>query len=181
LILAVELKERHSLDEVIFCPAYCSPFKTTQPPRASAQNRLKMLELALEEIPSFWIWKGELQKKEPSFTIESVKELKKENPNDQFYLLLGEDGLKDFPKWKNVKELIMIAPPLIGTRLGPPYLIDPAFKDILNQGFTWIPAMDISSSFIRERLLNNQYCGHLLPSRVLSYILAEKLYTSTQT
>jgi nicotinate-nucleotide adenylyltransferase len=168
--LALQLLEIHRLDEVLFCPAYCSPFKTETPP-VSGEQRLEMLRLALQGIPRFRITSIEIEKKGPSYTIDTLRSLKGEG---NFRLLLSEEAAGRFGQWKESAELLRLAPPLIGMR-------DPASfrtKNLkLKSGYTKTQIFDISSTEVRRRLKKGLYCGHLVPKPALDFIHAYKLYT----
>lgn len=151
IALAISLMESHQLDEVLFCPAFCSPFKMDNPPVAPAEDRLMMLKLALD-FPPFKISTVELDRKGASFTIDTIRELKQEGV--RLRLLLSDEAAQHLHKWKQTEELVKIAPPLIGPR------------DI-----------KISSTEVRNRLKKKLYCGHLLPLKVLDYIKSSDLYS----
>ncbi len=148
--LAIQLMESARLDEILFCPAYCSPFKATAPPIANGPERLAMLKLALD-IPQFKVCTLELEKKEASYTIDTLRSLKSEAV--QLRLLLSDESAAQLEQWKETQELVALAPPLIGPR-----------------------AIQISSTDIRARLKKRLYCGHLIPAKTLDYILANRLY-----
>ena len=151
IALAISLLEQHTLDEVLFCPAFCSPFKVDSPPRVDGKHRLKMLELALD-YPKFRATSMEIDRGATSYTIDTLKALQKEGV--QWKLLLSDETAKSLPQWKEAKEIVQIAEPLIGT------------KDL-----------QISSTKIRHRLKKRLYCAHLIPSKVLDYIFANDLYS----
>ncbi|HSX04640.1 MAG TPA: nicotinate (nicotinamide) nucleotide adenylyltransferase [Rhabdochlamydiaceae bacterium] len=180
LNLAIQLQEIHQLDEVLFCPANFSPHKESNQPVAAAELRSSMVGLAIDPIKKFSLLKYELEKKGPSFTIDSVRMLLEAYPDSQFFLILGE--LTGLEKWKDIEELLALIQPLIGRRkekLDLPAdltgLSDGARK-ILQKGMTPISMMEISSTNIRERLKQKKYCGHLLPEKVLNFIYEHKLY-----
>jgi nicotinate-nucleotide adenylyltransferase len=173
--LAVQLLEIHSLDEVLFCPAYCSPLKTAAPPLATPHQRLEMVKIALEGIPHFRITTYEIERNEPSFTIDTLKMIKGEGRGDiSFRLLLSEEAAAHFDQWKNFQDLIRLAPPIIGTRASS--LLRGSLADSLRSGSTQTKIFEISSTDIRERLKKALYCGHLVPEKVLRYIQANGLY-----
>jgi nicotinate-nucleotide adenylyltransferase len=151
IALAIQLMESHKLDEVLFCPAFCSPFKMTAPPVAAPRERLDMLELALE-IPQFKITTIELDRAGPSFSIETLRTLQKEGV--KYRLILSDEAAAHLDKWKDTQELVRLAPPLIGPR-----------------------EIQISSTQIRARLKKNLYCGHLLSAKTLDYIRVNHLYS----
>lgn len=150
IALAVQLMETHKLDEILFCPAFCSPFKTASPPIATPLQRLAMLKAALE-LPQFNITTLELDRPGPSYTIDTLRSL--QTPKAHFRLLLSDEAAAHLDKWKETQELLRLAPPLISPRIFP-----------------------ISSTDVRARLKKNLYCGHLIPAKSLEYIQKHRLY-----
>lgn len=178
LNLAIEMLEKHKLDRIFFCPASHSPEKIDQP-IASADQRFTMVRLAIEPISSFSVTNLELQRSGPSYTIETIRQLKMEYPEADFHLILGEDLLKGLTNWKDVEVLFQLAPPLVGSRhqsLSVTWKLFSRFKKKICEGFTPIPLLDISSSALRKRLKEGAYCGHLIPAKVLDYIERNHLY-----
>lgn len=175
LNLAFELMENSKLDEVWWMPTSCSPFR--QDDDFTAEQRLKMVELALEGIPQFKVCTLEIHRPPPAYTIDTVREILSLYPNDEFYLLLGEDALVRFMDWKEPLELIRLIPFLIGHRSGNAL---PKFPDeiekIISESLVETPLIDISATRIRKRLKNRRYCGHLLPWKVLDFIYVNQLY-----
>lgn len=175
--LALQLLEIHHLDSVLFCPAYCSPFKTAAPPNVNPGHRLAMVKLALEGIPKLQMTSYEIDRGDPSYTIDTLHVLKKESGEQVgFRLLLSEEAAACLEQWKDFQELIHLAPPLIGARLSsqmPKQLAHP-----LHSYYTRTKIFEISSIEIRERLKRGLYCGHLVPSKVLEYIQQYSLYSS---
>lgn len=149
--LAIQLLEKGKLDEILFCPAFCSPFKVATPPVASPEQRLAMLKLALE-IPQFKISTIEIDRRGPSYTVDTIRSLSSEGV--QLRLLLSDEAAAHLDQWKDTQELIRLAPPLIGPR-----------------------EIQISSTQIRGRLKRKLYCGHLIPAKTLDYILVNHLYS----
>ena len=170
--LAVQLMEIHRLDQVIWMPAHCSPFKTATPPHASPKDRLAMLAAALEGIPQFRISTLEIDRHGPSYTIDSVRALCSENAS--LRLLLSEEAAAHFNQWKEASELLRLAPPLIGGRRADAH---PLLPDLLKPAFTPTRILEISSTEVRERLKKKLYCGHLIPAKALDYIHLHHLYS----
>ncbi|MBS0625732.1 MAG: nicotinate (nicotinamide) nucleotide adenylyltransferase [Verrucomicrobia bacterium] len=161
IYLALQLAEAHHLDSVWVCPAFTSPFKSSQNPH----HRLKMVQLAVEEIPHFKVLSTEIDRGGTSYTIDTIRSLSSEN---QYHLLLSEETALELPQWKEYEELIRLAPPLIGQR----------GLASTQKGLTPTKRMDISSTEIRSRLKKNLYCGHLVPAKALDYIHSHRLYSS---
>lgn len=183
--LAVQLSEIHHLDRVLLCPANFSPHKSHDMPHMDRQHRLRMVQLAIEDIGTFAVSDSEIKRSGPSYTIDTVRHLIDEHSRSKekiaWHLLLGEDSLKEFHRWKESEELVRLAPPLIGTRmLITDWDLDfpPALLKALKEGITKIPLMEMSSTVIRERLAKKRYCGHLVPAKVLDYIHQNRLYST---
>ncbi len=176
--LALALMEVHDLEEVLFSPAWVSPFKNGHP-STSPDHRLKMTALSIENVPKLRLYDQECQHEDVSYTIDTLRILKK-NESRTIRLILGTDTAQDFPSWREPDEIVRLAPPLIGCRPGTPKICpveaSPFVQEALINGQTTIPIMDISSSQIRQRLKIGLYCGHLLPAKVLDYIYYHHLY-----
>lgn len=177
--LAIELKERAGLDEVWFCPANISPHKGKEPLAGSL--RLQIAKLAIEDIPGFKLIDHELRRSGSSYTVETLRELKKEFPEHEWFLILGDDCIENFFDWKEPNEILKLASPLIGSRDAKAFLEgDHSLqkqKDRFRAGWTRIPVLEISSTNIRDRLSRGLYCGHLLPAKVLDFITKNGLYS----
>ncbi len=176
--LALSLLETHKLNYIIFCPAAVSPFKSVAPPTCSSYHRIEMVRRAIEPIPQFQLWDWQGNQPGPSFTIDAVRAFLQQYAV-KLHLILGQDSLDGFSEWKEVEELIKIAPPLIGTRAGEIPSLNPfsqSSRSIIQKGFTEIPRMDISSTHLRRRLQDKLFCGHLIPEKTLKYVLEHSLY-----
>lgn len=185
LNLAAEIMEAHALDQVWFCPAACNPHKNCHN-LVSAEYRLKMIRLAIENEPRFFVSEIEINRKGLSYTIETLNELialqsGKENP-DSFALILGEDSARSFHQWHQPEAIIECAQLLIGRRnsgegVSKAFEGSPTIVEAINRGLTQTRVMEISSHEIRTRLLNKKYCYHLVPGKVLDYINTNGLYS----
>jgi len=150
---AIGVKEALNLDEVIFCPTSLSPDKIDTPPMAGPEDRLAMVNLALNDIDGMRVDDGEVFKEGISYTVDSIRKFKGE-----LFLLVGADIIDDLSNWKDGESLLELCKPV------------PVFKSG-ERG-----SMDINSTVIRERLSKKLYCGHLLPAKVLDYISQKELY-----
>jgi nicotinate-nucleotide adenylyltransferase len=176
LNIAIELAERHKLDEVYICPTSQSPFKKAKPPIASKEHRRAMVTAAISPLPHFTLLDLELQHTVPCYTIDTIRALIAADHKKTYFLLLGEDALEHFHEWREVEELVKLATPLIGSRNNSKAVTVSA---AIKRGLTTIPIMEISSTGIRDRLKNDLYCGHLLPAKVWDYIQQHQLYRKT--
>ena len=183
LNLAVELMEKGGLDEVWFCPANLSPYKM-EGSQVSAEHRVNMVEFAIGDIPQFKLLDMEVNRKGPSYTIDTIETLlalenQQENPRE-FRLLLGDDNIAGFFHWHRIEELVRLIPILIGCRHSIRHRLEhqgsTTVYNAVTNGLVETSMMDISSTAIRERVGKNLYCGHLLPAKVLDYIYKNRLY-----
>lgn len=180
--LAVELLERCQLDEVWFIPAHVSPFRVGEA-LVAPEHRLAMLRLAVEEIPSFKVLDIELRREAPSYTIDTLHELRGLYPTMPFALLMGEDVALGLPRWKEAKQIVKSFPLHVGCRRGSDLrrkmktpLFPAEIRTALHSAMVPTALMDIEATQVRKRLKESLYCGHLLPSKVLDYIRAHQLY-----
>jgi nicotinate-nucleotide adenylyltransferase len=178
LNLAMCMLEQYKLDAVWFCPASRNPFKEDGS-APSAQDRLEMTALAIKPYaPLFRCLDIEVKRGGASYTYDTIQELTNTYPH-QFHLILGEDSLASFSKWRNAKELLDLAPPLIGLRARSEFKGDPDTEKLLKTHLELMPSismMDISSTEIRERIKKGLISNHLLPQSVIDYINDHQLY-----
>jgi nicotinate-nucleotide adenylyltransferase len=151
LHLAIQMLEKEGIDEVLFCPAYCSPFKMDLPPAASGKDRFKMIQLAIADVPAFRVTPIEIELPGASFTVDTLSKLRE--PNVSYRLILSHEIAAHFHGWKDPEKIRKLASPVVGTR-----------------------TLAISSTDIRERLKKKLYCGHLVPKEALDYIAKHGLY-----
>lgn len=174
LYLALQLQERYSLNEVWCFPATQAAFK--EPIVASYSHRLKMTGLAIGSIPGFKILDLDQDLRYTIHVVDALLDLYPQGK--QFYLLLGEDLVAHFDKWKSAEELVKKVPLLIGRRAHSSLSLpqSPRLKEAIEKGLTDTHTMDISSSEVRQRLKQGLYCGHLLHAKVVEYIKEYELY-----
>src|SRR5437588_10026136 len=181
IAMVVALKEKHKLDHIIFIPASINPLKTKKP-LASQKHRLKMLKIALKDLPDCSISTIELKNDGPSFMVDTIRELKKKKnfKNTRFFLLMGEDLLEQFTSWKEPEELVRLARPLIALRNNvthnSKWQKNQILKKAIEKGITKTDLYDVSATEVRLRLSKGLYCGHLVDIRVLNYIRRHGLY-----
>ncbi len=169
LILAQEAKDRFNLDKIFFIPVYLPPHKDI--PLAKAEDRLEMVRLSIKDNESFECLDIEVKRGNKSFTIDTLKELKKKYPHDHLFLIIGSDLAKDFSSWKDCEEIVKIAKVLVARRKD--------FMSLDNKfGFLFfdIVQVDISSSLIRERIKKGLSIKYLVHPEVEKFIKKRKLY-----
>lgn len=172
---------------VIYIPTSINPLKLATPP-TPAEHRLAMLRLAVGDIAAAEINTLELDRTEPSYTVDTLGELRQHlgSPNT-LRLLIGSDQALDFKRWKDWRRVLELAAPAVMLR--PPYdralflaqLRESFDADEIERWDQWIvdlPRMDINATDIRQRLANGEDLDELLPPAVAAYIDTHELYRS---
>lgn len=166
LILARAAREELGLDRILFLPANQSPHKTDTKP-ATAQDRLAMVQLAIEGEPGFGASDLELHRPPPSYTVETLHELRSRYPDDEFTLLIGADHAAKFETWHKPEEIRRLARVVVLDRAG--HAVPPDWPVVRR-------LVDISSTGIRARVAAGRSIRYLTPDSVCDYIASEGLY-----
>ncbi len=172
LITAQAVKEIRNLEKIIFIPANISPHKI-EIKSLSGEHRLKMLQLAIENISYFEYSDVELKRDSVSYTIDTLKKLR--SKYDRMELIIGYDNIFDFNTWKNPDEILELVKLVVVRRKTS---IEPKKKDkYFNSAiFVDTPTIEISSSEIRQRVINKLPINFLVPPKVNEYIEKFNLY-----
>jgi nicotinate-nucleotide adenylyltransferase len=166
LILARDALEALGLDEVIFVPAAISPLKKAAPV-ASGELRLAMLRAAIKGEPNFAVDDCELRRPPPSYTIDTVEEVRRRNSDAAVYCLIGEDNVDRLRRWHRFSDLEKMTHFVVLDRSGqPPTRSYPVIDRKL----------DISATEIRRRVASGRSIHYLVPPAVEEIIRREKLY-----
>ena len=166
LILAREAREALDLEKVIFVPAAVSPFKG-RAATASGDMRLKMLQAAIESEEGFAIDDCELRRPPPSWTIDTVLEIRKRETDSEIYLLIGEDNVAALDRWRRFDDLKKMVRFVVLDRTGSQTRRN--YQVVLRK-------IDISATDIRKRVARGQSIRYLVPPAVEEIIEREKLY-----
>ncbi|MDQ0339590.1 nicotinate-nucleotide adenylyltransferase [Caldalkalibacillus uzonensis] len=173
LHMAEVARDECNLDEVWFVPANVPPHKQDRPV-TPGEERIEMLKLAIEHIPYFKLSLVEFERKGPSFTIDTIKELRRIHPHCCFSFIIGGDMVENLPEWHQIEELVKLVR-FIGIRR-------PESRS--NPGAEWENYVDfvdmvpsyVSSSLIRERRQQGKSIRFLVPEPVYQYIERQGLY-----
>lgn len=170
LILAEESREKLGLDKIIFVPTYLPPHKDNSD-IAEARTRLKMASLAIKGNRDFAVSDIEIKRDGRSYTIDTIRELKKEYPDDELFFIIGSDLLNYLEEWKDLSEIVKMVKFVAVTRPGFPLEKIPSYIRTVA-----INAVDISGFEIRRRIKENKSLKYLVPEAVRAYIIKNKLY-----
>jgi len=170
LILAEEAREKLNLDKIIFMPTFLPPHKDKSD-IASAQDRYKMIKIAIEGNNHFAVSDLEIKRQGQSYTIDTVRAFKNLHPKDELYFITGSDLLKYLAEWKDLEEILKIVKFVVATRPG--YALD-RIPDYIST--VSIRAVDISGFEVREASKADKSFRYLVPEGVYNYIIKRKLY-----
>ncbi|MFA3760178.1 nicotinate-nucleotide adenylyltransferase [Yersinia sp. 2544 StPb PI] len=187
------LAQQVGLQHIILLPNNVPPHRPQ--PEANAQQRLKMVELAVAGNPLFSVDSRELLRDTPSFTIDTLESLRKERGAElPLAFIIGQDSLLSLHKWHrwqsilDVCHLLVCARPGYSQTLETPELqqwlderrvLDPQALNLQPQGLIYLadtPLLNISATDIRHRRHNGESCDDLLPRAVQRYIELQGLY-----
>ncbi|MBD3399302.1 MAG: nicotinate (nicotinamide) nucleotide adenylyltransferase [Candidatus Coatesbacteria bacterium] len=170
LLLAETARDQLELGRIIFVPAARGPHRDRSP-RASAADRLAMLELALADNPAFALTELELRRGGLSYTIETVERLGLEQP----WLLVGADNLVELEDWHRIGELVRLVRFAYVPRPG--VTID---EGVLPPGTRTraleMPPFGVSSTLLRKHVVAGRSLRYLTPDPVIGYIAESRLY-----
>lgn len=185
---AREAVERLGLAELRLMPAFAPPLRAA--PVASPAARLRMVELAIRDLPGLRVDDRELRRGGPSYTVLSLQELRAELGTTPLCLLIGTDQLRGFERWYHWQEIPRLAHLVVLERPGvaagdwPEWVRarraaepaelhrEPAGKLV----FLAVSPQDISSTVIRARLARGESIAGLVPEAVREYIHAHAIY-----
>lgn len=169
LVMADQAGKNLGLDEVYLMPSYQPPH-VDEKKTIDATHRLKMLELAIADNPFFKIETIELTRKGKSYTYDTMKTLIQNNPETDYYFIIGGDMVEYLPKWYKIDELVTMVNFVGIQRTG--YMTETPYPVI----WVDVPEIDISSTKIRQKIQQRCSVRYLVPDKVIDYIQKEELY-----
>ena len=175
LLVAQTVCEAEDFDKILFIPAFQPPHKRDITP---VDERISMLELAVEGNPNFEISDVELKRKGVSYTIDTVKAIKTEMSlkNNEIFYLIGSDSLLEFQHWKEPEGILNECQVIVAIRPGfRPSDIPSWFLQRIQ--FANIPRFEISSTNIRHRWVENKTIRYMVTLPVWEYIEKNNLYS----
>jgi nicotinate-nucleotide adenylyltransferase len=181
IFIAEEARIRLSLEHVFFIPAG-TPWLKVDHEITPASQRIEMVRLAIAKHEHFSLCTVEVERGGPTYTADTLDELRAKLGKQDYYLILGRDSFKDLPLWKDAERLVtmchLVVVPRVGTNL--PELSDVAERvaglsreDVVTLDS---PMIGISSSGIRDRVSRGLPIDYLVPGEVEKYIIAHGLY-----
>jgi nicotinate-nucleotide adenylyltransferase len=181
LAIAEEARRLLALSQVIFMPAGQPYFKDTSV-ISPAEDRVKMLELAVAGQPAYLISRLEIERPGPSYAVDSIAKIKAQlNPADELFFIMGWDSLLSLHLWHEAVRLIKLCRILAAPRPGYPppdlRLLEPDLPGIARRATVMPgPLIDISATLIREKVRRGLPLDGLVPPAVVAYIRERGLY-----
>jgi nicotinate-nucleotide adenylyltransferase len=168
LILARDAIQQLELDRIVFVPAAISPHKLERAP-ASAELRRTMVGAAIAEEPRFVMDDSDLCRSGPSFTIDSVEQIRTRYPEASLYYLIGADNLRELHTWRRIDDLRRLVQFVVFGR---------GLENLESaHDFPILPRrIDISATEIRERVACGVSIRYLVPDSVRLLIASHHLY-----
>lgn len=169
-----------AFDEVLFIPTNLPPHKNA-PDLASNEDRLKMLRLALEDLPGMRPSDIEYRLGGKSYTVNTLAALREEMPDAAFSLLIGSDMLYTFTEWREYESILQQARVIATARVDAEWdHLEHARHQLGKYAdrvtLLPVPVFPVSSTQIRTAIQNGEDVSALLPEKVLQYIQKRGLY-----
>jgi len=177
LIAADQVLFYQKLDEIWFMPANNPPHKLNLN-ISSYEHRVEMLNQVLILDSRYKICTIEMERTGPSYTIDTMKELKVRYPQDSFYFIIGGDMIRDLAKWYKIEELIKLVQFIGLERIGyTDNTLTEQEKQIINKVIMVpMPQLEVSSSLIRDWIKMGRDIRYVVLEGVEHYIKEKKLY-----
>ncbi len=179
LVCAQEALVQLELEKVVFMPVGEAPHRELQDD-PGAEARLEMVELAVGDDARFATSRAELDRPGPSYTADTLRDLRSKAPDDELFLILGGDQAAALPEWREPGTVLALATVAvversnwsrnaIGIKVG-------RLGGAERFRYLDMPVMQVSSSAIRRRVAEGRPIRYLVPDKVVSYIGAKELY-----
>lgn len=181
LMLAEQAYDKFELDKVLIMPAGNPPHKDHEV-SALTKHRVQMTRLAIEGNKHFELSTIEVERTGYTYTYETLENLKKENPDAEYYFILGADSLMEIHKWREPEKIFQCATVLVAARYNlESKELNNKIKEVAKeyQGKLYLldtPNIDLSSTLIRTLVSAGKSIKYYVSGDVERYIYKNKLY-----
>lgn len=176
LVAASEVAAYLDLDEVVFVPTG-RPWQKSNKKVTDPEHRYLMTVIATASNPRFTVSRVDIDRQGPTYTIDTLTDLKKLRPAADLFFITGADAMSHIMTWKDAEKMWDLAFFVGVTRPGHDLTVPPAAEGRV--AILEIPAMAISSTGIRERARDDMPVWYLVPDGVVQYINKYELYSAT--
>ena len=178
--LAEQYIKALQLDELLVIPTKYPPHKQAKD-LVSSHYRMEMCRLAFEHCPQAVVSDMEIRRSGKSYTIDTVMELREKEPDARLYLMIGGDMFRTFDEWHRFPDILKNVVLCSAARTEEERPLLEKAEEKLRQYSSDIilldiPALEVSSTQVRERFYNGENCQGLIPEKVEQYILQQGLY-----
>jgi nicotinate-nucleotide adenylyltransferase len=182
LVCAQEALVKLELDRVDFVPVGQAPHRELErDPGADA--RVEMCELAIAGDERLRLSRIEVDREGPSYTADTLEQLREGAPEDEFVLILGGDQAAALPNWHEPEKVLSLAEVAVVERTGfhreAIAVKIASVKGAAGVRFFDMPRIDVSSSLVRRRVEQGKPIRYLVPEQVAGYIESKGLYTAS--
>ncbi|MGK3952780.1 nicotinate-nucleotide adenylyltransferase [Microbacterium sp. I2] len=175
LVAASEVAQWFDLDEVVFVPTG-KPWQKEQV--SPSEHRYLMTVIATASNPRFTVSRVDIDRTGPTYTIDTLRDLKALRPDAELFFITGADALAQILSWRDHDELWDLAHFVAVSRPGHVLNTDGLPSDDVSQ--LEIPALAISSTDCRDRVSRGHPVWYLVPDGVVQYIAKHHLYRSKE-
>jgi len=179
LVCAQEALLQLELDKVVFVPVGQAPHRDVEDD-PGAEARLELVELAIADDERFTSSRVELDRDGPSYTSDTLREMRSAAPDDELFLILGGDQAATLPTWHEPEEVLSLATVAVVERISWTRnaigIKIARLKGSPSVRYLDMPLIQVSSSAIRRRVAAGRPLRYLVPDAVASYIEANGLY-----
>ena len=175
LVAASEVAQSLGLDEVMFVPTGAPSYKADVTP---AEHRYLMTVIATASNPTFTVSRVDIDRRKPTFTIDTLRDLHEQRPDADLYFITGADAIAQILSWKDVDELWRLAHFVAVSRPG--HVLSVSGLPEQDVSLLEVPALAISSTDCRDRVRRGFPVWYLVPDGVVQYISKHHLYRSVE-
>ncbi len=140
-----------------------------------AEHRQAMVRLAIEGEPRFVLDRIEIERQGPSYTLDTVRELRAARPDTDWVLVIGQDQYAGLHTWRDWPQLLSLVTLAVANRPGAPMAPHPEVMAHPHRAVP-LPMLDISATDVRQRVAAGQDISQLVPPQVARYIETHHLY-----
>lgn len=176
LVAASEVQAKFDLDRVIFVPTG-QPWQKASREVSPAEDRYLMTVIATASNPRFSVSRVDIDRNGPTYTVDTLTDLKKQYPDADLFFITGADALEQILSWKRAADAFELAHFIGVTRPG--YTLNDHHLPPGAVSLIEVPAMAISSTGCRARTASGQPVWYLVPDGVVQYIAKTGLYSES--
>ena len=169
LVAASDACDALGLHRLLWIPSAVHPLKAV---RTAADVRLEMVRAAVAGDPRFVADGLELRRTGPSYTVDTLRELRVREPAAELFFLTGADNLADLPRWREPDEIARLATLAVVSRAGDTLPANAPYPAVA----VTVTRVDLSSTEIRRRVATGLSIRYLVPEAVRAVVERERLY-----